>query len=117
MKTKLNTKPLIQLNVLIFLLGPAGTGKTETVKDLAKALGILCMVTNCGEGMDFQAFGMILDGLCQCGAWGCFDEFNRIDISVLSVISTQLGTIRNALVEKKNMFLVRNVLLVPTVFY
>jgi len=97
--------------------GPAGTGKTETVKDLAKALGILCMVTNCGEGMDFQAFGMILDGLCQCGAWGCFDEFNRIDISVLSVISTQLGTIRNALVEKKNMFLVRNVLLVPTVFY
>eukprot|EP00102_Acyrthosiphon_pisum_P015188 XP_008185630.2 PREDICTED: dynein heavy chain 10, axonemal [Acyrthosiphon pisum] len=87
--------------------GPAGTGKTETVKDLAKALGILCMVTNCGEGMDFQAFGMILDGLCQCGAWGCFDEFNRIDISVLSVISTQLGTIRNALVEKKKMFLFR----------
>lgn len=64
------------------------------------------MVTNCGEGIDYLAFGMILDGLCQCGAWGCFDEFNRIDISVLSVISTQLGTIRNALLDKKDIFLV-----------
>lgn len=64
------------------------------------------MVTNCGEGMDYQAFGMILHGLCQCGAWGCFDEFNRIDISVLSVISTQLGTIRHALLEKVELFMV-----------
>ncbi|RLU20605.1 hypothetical protein DMN91_007218 [Ooceraea biroi] len=88
--------------------GPAGTGKTETVKDLAKALGLLCIVTNCGEGMDYIAIGKTLGGLAQCGAWGCFDEFNRIDSSVLSVISTQLQTIRSALQVKAQRFTFEN---------
>ncbi|KAM6343872.1 dynein axonemal heavy chain 9 isoform 1-T1 [Alca torda] len=97
--------------------GPAGTGKTETTKDLGRALGIMVYVFNCSEQMDYKSCGNIYKGLSQTGAWGCFDEFNRISVEVLSVVAVQVKSVQDAIREKKKSFsfLGEDINLVPSV--
>ncbi|SSD59863.1 related to Dynein heavy chain, cytoplasmic [Saccharomycodes ludwigii] len=81
--------------------GPAGTGKTETIKALGQNMGKMVVVFNCDEVFDYQSMNRLLSGVSRIGAWGCFDEFNRLDEKILSAISSDIETIQNCINSKK----------------
>ncbi|KAI9183234.1 hypothetical protein H9P43_004151 [Blastocladiella emersonii ATCC 22665] len=82
------------------LYGPAGTGKTESVKHLGYMFGRQVLVFNCDEALDVNSITRLFCGIIKCGAWGCFDEFNRLTASVLAAVSNLVSTIQNALLRK-----------------
>ena len=88
--------------------GPAGTGKTETVKDLGRTLGIFVVVTNCSDEHRYRDMAKIFKGICQSGLWGCFDEFNRISLATLSVVAAQVESITQAKKQDAKKFMFPN---------
>ncbi|XP_063823750.1 cytoplasmic dynein 2 heavy chain 1-like [Ostrinia nubilalis] len=83
--------------------GPAGTGKTESVKALGGLVGRLVLVFNCDEAMDAECMGRLLTGLALSGAWGCFDEFNRLSAAALAGVAHQLAALLPAVAHSTSV--------------
>ncbi|XP_026194572.1 dynein heavy chain 6, axonemal [Cyclospora cayetanensis] len=93
------TTALKELCVNSSIAGPAGSGKTESVKELSKVLALFCVVLNCSEAVDLYVLDKVFAGVMASGAWACLDEFNRLDIEVLSVVAQQLLNMRHTLMK------------------
>ena len=62
-------------------------------------MGIFVFVFNCSEGLEVKSLKSMFEGFSMTGSWGCFDEFNRIEIEVLSVVAIQINAILDGLAQ------------------
>jgi dynein heavy chain len=84
--------------------GPAGTGKTETTKDMGRTIGKYFITINCSDQMGYISMGMLFKGIAQGGVWCGFDEVNRVELEVLSVVASQIKCVFDAMKFRKPKF-------------
>eukprot|EP00702_Spironucleus_salmonicida_P003638 EST44929.1 Dynein heavy chain [Spironucleus salmonicida] len=80
--------------------GPAGTGKTETVKAFCAKLARPCIVFNCDSAIDRENLSRILIGIVLSGSVGCFDEVNRLSPAVLSAVSADIEDVQKTILNR-----------------
>ncbi|CAB60251.2 dynein heavy chain, minus-end directed microtubule motor Dhc1 [Schizosaccharomyces pombe] len=97
-------------------IGPAGTGKTETVKAVSAYLGKNVFVFNCDNAFNYKTIQRILSGLAQIGTYICFDEFNRLDSGTLSAISYDIQRIQSLVSHSDGLCQSPILLDAPTIF-
>lgn len=88
----------------VLLQGPSGTGKTESLKELARCTGKYCVVFNCSLNVNVKTLSKILSGLCYTASWLCLDEINRLSPETMSSVASQISSIRSAILNKKESF-------------
>lgn len=78
------------------ITGPTSTGKTETIKSLMRALAKLSYVINCSNSISYDCVIRTFKGMITCGAWICFESFNRLKLELLSAIAQNLTQMKQA---------------------
>ncbi|XP_070211333.1 dynein heavy chain domain-containing protein 1-like isoform X3 [Littorina saxatilis] len=93
------------------LIGPAGTGKTETVRHLAKMLGRCMFTVTCTDSMTLPMMLQYMTGMVQSGCWMLFDDTDHLTKGLMSVTAQQLDYLHTALraldVSSQNQYLIR----------
>ncbi|XP_015433238.1 PREDICTED: dynein heavy chain 3, axonemal-like [Dufourea novaeangliae] len=76
--------------------GLSGTGKTETVKSLAKAIAVQFRIFNCADISSYHFFCQVFKGFISSEIWLCFESFNNLNFQLLSMITQDLVCIVQA---------------------
>ncbi|KAG5312033.1 DYH7 protein, partial [Pseudoatta argentina] len=79
------------------IIGPTGTGKTETIKSLIRAIAKPYYVINCNNSISYECVIRTFKGVISCGAWVCFENFNRLKLELLSSIAQNLTQMKQAI--------------------
>eukprot|EP00928_Gymnodinium_smaydae_P023850 TRINITY_DN19515_c0_g4_i1.p1 TRINITY_DN19515_c0_g4~~TRINITY_DN19515_c0_g4_i1.p1 ORF type:complete len:4480 (+),score=830.82 TRINITY_DN19515_c0_g4_i1:968-13441(+) len=86
-----------QLQLGTAVHGPAGVGKTETLKNLAAAVGTMCTVFRCVGQVSPWMTAQVISGVAQQGCWAILDEVDKVDNEILSAVAQQVSQLQQAI--------------------
>ncbi|XP_022079964.1 dynein heavy chain domain-containing protein 1-like [Acanthaster planci] len=79
------------------VIGPEQTGKTETVRDLAKVMGRHLVTVNCAEDTNMNALTRLLSGMVLAGSWVMYTNLNHMTEGLMSVFGQKLDHLCQAI--------------------